>query len=113
MRKTIVLIIVVLAVFVLAGWDEIPRQKATPDIATFLIPVPADVIDLHGNTDRTRVMYNLAFLGQACVNYEKQIKALEDSVADLTKRVTELEKPTIKVGGNIMDEATPAAEVKN
>ena len=96
MKKTIVLIVVlILAGLVLAGWDEIPRQKANPDIATFLIPVPADVIDLHGNTDRTKVMYNIAFLRQVCANYEKQIKALETSVADLTKRVTKLEDDMI------------------
>ena len=92
MKKTIVLIVVlILAGLVLAGWDEIPRQKANPDIATFLIPVPADVIDLHGNTDRTKVMYNIAFLRQVCANYEKQIKALETSVADLTKRVVDID----------------------
>jgi len=92
-RTMILIVMLMLAGIVLAGWDEVPRPKANPDVITFLIPTPPDVIDLHGNTDRTKVMYNIAFLRQVCANYEKQIKALETAVTELTERVTELEKP--------------------
>jgi hypothetical protein len=96
-----------------AGWDEVPRPRANPDIATFLVPVPQDTIDTHGNTDRTKVMFNLALIRQACQTYEDRLKALEAKVEELTVKVAMSRDDDITIAdGELIDRVKEAVDPK-
>jgi len=91
MKKTIVLIVVlILAGIVLAGYDYADRPDSAKDCIDALIPIPTPTAKQFGNTDKVRLVYNIAELLKAVSAQQEQIKALEATVAELEIKVAEL-----------------------
>lgn len=78
---------------VFASYDVPPQPKASPDLAAFIIQVPADVYKKHGASERTDIMYNLARFKELYIESAKQMKMLQVQVKSLEDRVTKIEKP--------------------
>lgn len=85
MRKLTFIVILLLVVFTvsMAAYDYVARPKAAKDLLEYLIPIPQKVIEEHGYSERTAILYNLAFIKEVCQAYEIRIKTLEDQVAEL------------------------------
>ncbi len=76
--KIIVQIIIILVVVgaAFAGWNSAEPSKPAVDLKEYLIAAPLEYQYTYGNTERTRVMYNLIFL-------KKQIDDLEFEIIKL------------------------------
>ena len=97
MKYTIIMLLVILCVvgggIAFASYDALLRLKASPDLAEFIIQVPADVYKKHGASERTDIMYNLARFKELYIESAKQIKMLQVQFAKLEIKVMALEKP--------------------
>lgn len=93
--QTILVMLLILCVvgIVFAGYDASPRPKASPDLAEFIIQVPAGTYEKHGYSERTDIMYNLARFRELYMDSAKQVQMLKDRVAKLEETVNKLVKP--------------------
>lgn len=98
----LVLIVAVLFIGVLAthmakaSWDYTPPKPAD-DIADFLRAVPAKLTKKYGHSDRTTVIYNIAFMRDVCKGYETRMAATEAQVAALEAQVKALTATTAPI----------------
>ncbi len=93
MRKSVcltalVLLVIGLAIIlpeVKADYDTISRPDSAPDCIDVLAMTPTATWKKYGNTDKTRICYNISEILKICRVYEIRIASLEKQVAELTK----------------------------
>lgn len=82
-----VIVFVLVAGAALASWDTVPQPKPAQDIIDTLIVVPTSVLNQHGHTERTRIVFNILKVLEVLNQQDARIKVLEREVATLTQPV--------------------------
>jgi len=90
----IVLVVVVIGLSIVipiakAGYDHIDRPATAQDCIDAIMPIPTATAKQFGNTDKTRLVFNIAELLNAVSGQEARIKALEKQVAELQEPTTD------------------------
>ena len=99
MKNVIMMLLAFLCMvgLVFATYDAPPRPRALPDLTEFIIKTPVEVIQKHGYSERTDIMYNLARFRELYIESAQQIKMLNDRVTKLEDEVSKLGKPPVPI----------------
>ena len=99
-KGQVVLIVLVAACAVYAGWDSARPTKPVQPLEGYISQAPLDVQQNYGNTERTQVYYNL-------ISLDERVKRLEAANKNIMKQLAEL-----KVVPEVNDVADPNGGVK-
>lgn len=82
---TIALLACLLGTGCSSGWEAESKAEPPKDLAEYLMPSPDIQKYIHGDSERTRVLFNLLFALEAGQDHETRIEALESEIAGLKR----------------------------